>query len=59
MGGDNLFYYGGGACCFVSILTAILVGISFKSLDTNEFGLDYDSFSQTIGSTLCVGWQLS
>jgi hypothetical protein len=36
----------------IIITGATLLGISFKVLSTQEVGLDYDMFSQTLGNKL-------
>jgi hypothetical protein len=38
-----------GGCLIISLITGIiLIIVSFKSLDINEYGLDYSSISKTI-----------
>ena len=54
-GGVNLALVGGGGCCLITILIAVLVGVSVKSLDSNDVGLDYDTFGMTLGGTLYSG----
>ncbi len=54
-GGINLSLVAGGGCCLIIILVAVLVGVSVKSLDSNDVGLDYDSFSMQLGEKLFTG----
>lgn len=46
---------GGGGCCVVIIVAAVLIGVSVKTLDSNEIGLDYDGFNMQVNSKLYTG----
>ena len=43
-------------CCILSTITVIvLLAVSFRTLDINEYGLDYSSISKTIDSKALQG----
>ena len=49
MGDDDEKKYMAGCCCFVILaISGGLVGCSFKTLDYNQVGIDFDSTSQSI-----------
>lgn len=53
--GSGLAIGGGCACIGIIVLVATLIGVSVKTLDTNEIGIDYDGFGMTVNSKLYTG----
>lgn len=45
---DEVYTFGAGCCCLVYVVSAILVGASFRILGPTEIGLKQDTFSKTI-----------
>jgi hypothetical protein len=46
----NKYKYKIGCCILSTITVIVLISISFRTLDINEYGLDYSSISKTIDS---------
>jgi len=51
MSGGNAFTIGGVCCCFVLIPAIIMISVSFASLPTVEYGLDYNAITMTVDNT--------
>jgi hypothetical protein len=48
---DTEFRVGCGLCCVLVIVSAFLIGYSFRRLEANEVGLNYSANSLTIDLT--------